>query len=179
MADLLELVGTEGPGKSGRIPTRLMVMLAISALLPIGYGLSLAFTAPAAAPMLTARIAARSIAADLPSDAVLASWDAGVLGYYSERQVVNLDGVVNSAGYLAATRSGTTAQYLAGVPIGWVVNHSVDDETLRTAAIGALGDRAIGAVVVGTWPFDVFAGSNSVVPEAQHLSVYLLRLVQP
>ena len=31
-----------------------------------------------------------------PPASGLASWDAGVLGYFSHRPVVNLDGVVNS-----------------------------------------------------------------------------------
>ena len=36
----------------------------------------------------------------LPADAVLGSWDAGAIGYFAERPVVNLDGLVNSYDYL-------------------------------------------------------------------------------
>ena len=36
----------------------------------------------------------------LPGDAVLGSWNAGAIGYFAERPVVNLDGVVNSYDYL-------------------------------------------------------------------------------
>ena len=36
----------------------------------------------------------------LPDDAVLGSWVAGAIGYFVERPVVNLDGVVNSYDYL-------------------------------------------------------------------------------
>ena len=36
----------------------------------------------------------------LPKDAVVGSWWAGILGYFADRQVVNLDGVINSAEFL-------------------------------------------------------------------------------
>ena len=38
----------------------------------------------------------------LPEDSVVGSWDAGVIGYFSRYQVVNLDGLANSYGYLRA-----------------------------------------------------------------------------
>lgn len=38
----------------------------------------------------------------LPRDAVLGSWDAGAIGYFAERPVVNLDGLANSYDYLRA-----------------------------------------------------------------------------
>ena len=36
----------------------------------------------------------------LPRDAVLGSWDAGAIGYFADRPVVNLDGLANSYDYL-------------------------------------------------------------------------------
>ena len=42
------------------------------------------------------------------ADAVLASWDAGVVGYYANRPVINLDGVANSYAYYQAGRNGTS-----------------------------------------------------------------------
>ena len=36
----------------------------------------------------------------LPDDAILGSWDAGAIGYFADRPVVGLDGVVNSYEYL-------------------------------------------------------------------------------
>ena len=39
----------------------------------------------------------------LPRDAVLGSWDAGAIGYFSDRPVVNLDGLASSYDYLKAT----------------------------------------------------------------------------
>ncbi len=45
----------------------------------------------------------------LPEDSVVGSWDAGVIGYFSRFPVVNLDGLVNSYGYLRARKEGTEA----------------------------------------------------------------------
>ena len=50
------------------------------------------------------RDAGEWIDANLPADAVLASWDAGVVGYYARRPVINLDGVANSVEYYDAGR---------------------------------------------------------------------------
>ena len=47
----------------------------------------------------------------LPEDSVVGSWDAGVFGYFSRFPVVNLDGLVNSYGYLRAQREGTEAAF--------------------------------------------------------------------
>ena len=47
----------------------------------------------------------------LPEDSVVGSWDAGVIGYFSRFPVVNLDGLVNSHGYLRAQREGTAATF--------------------------------------------------------------------
>ena len=46
-----------------------------------------------------------------PEDSVVGAWDAGVIGYFSRFPVVNLDGVVNSYGYLRALREGTEATF--------------------------------------------------------------------
>ncbi len=36
----------------------------------------------------------------LPEDSIVGSWDAGIVGYFSDFPVVNLDGVENSCDYL-------------------------------------------------------------------------------
>jgi hypothetical protein len=43
--------------------------------------------------------AARNIARNFPREAVFGSWWAGTLGYFSDRRVINLDGVVSSGEY--------------------------------------------------------------------------------
>jgi hypothetical protein len=46
-----------------------------------------------ASPLLAAALWAK---AHLPAGAVIGAWNAGTIGYLSGRQVINLDGVVNS-----------------------------------------------------------------------------------
>ena len=60
------------------------------------------------------RDAGRWISANLGDDAVIASWDAGVLGAFTDQPVVNLDGVVNSGEFADAMASGPGR----GVPPG-------------------------------------------------------------
>ncbi|MBS1848468.1 MAG: hypothetical protein JST73_09345, partial [Actinobacteria bacterium] len=70
--------------------------------------------------------AGRWIDANLPGDARIASWDAGAIGYFAHRKVVNLDGVVNSLAWYQAARDGRTAPFLADRNVTWAVNHGRD-----------------------------------------------------
>lgn len=70
------------------------------------------------------RAAAMWIDENLPADAVVASWDAGLIGYVAERSVVNLDGVVNDLAWLRALKDGTTGERMRADGVDWVVNHS-------------------------------------------------------
>ena len=47
----------------------------------------------------------------LPEGSVVGAWDAGVIGYFSRFPVMNLDGLVNSYGYLRAQKEGTEAAF--------------------------------------------------------------------
>lgn len=58
------------------------------------------------------REAADWINQNLPHDTRLAGWDVGILGFYADAQVVNLDGLVNSFEYLDYLESGRTVEYL-------------------------------------------------------------------
>jgi hypothetical protein len=94
------------------------------------------------------RAAAEWIAENLPEDAVLASWDAGVIGYFADRRVVNLDGVVNSFEWRDAMAQGTeaTAEFLHDRGVGYIVNHGApvngEDPDLRRRADLLFGDGA-------------------------------------
>jgi hypothetical protein len=44
-------------------------------------------------------VAAQWMRENLPRDATVGAWNAGMIGYLSERRVVNLDGLVNSWGF--------------------------------------------------------------------------------
>ena len=58
---------------------------------------------------------------NLPPDAVLGARDAGKLGFFSGRPVVNLDGLANDQHFLAALRDGTVSDYIAASPIQYLL----------------------------------------------------------
>ncbi|HEX5041532.1 MAG TPA: hypothetical protein VFV75_01435 [Candidatus Polarisedimenticolaceae bacterium] len=57
----------------------------------------------------------------LPHDAVLGARDAGRLGWFAPQRVVNLDGLINDAEFVAVLREGGEADYLARSPIRYVL----------------------------------------------------------
>lgn len=60
----------------------------------------------------------------LPEDAVFAMSDAGVFAYYSGRTTINLDGLINSYGYLEALREGRVNEYLRRRGVGYIFDQS-------------------------------------------------------
>lgn len=121
---------------------------------------------------------------NLDPDAVVASWDAGVLAFFTEPRVVNLDGVVNSPGYAAAMREGTTAQYLAGHGIRYVANHddvAGGEESMADDATRILGrSRVDGWELLRTWHFAFKGSTNTTAVSAEHdMAVFLFDLEPP
>lgn len=86
------------------------------------------------------------ISDNLPADAVLGSWDAGVVGYFTEQPVMNLDGVVNSFEYLDASEAGTQAEFLRERELSYLVNHGSlvdgEDPDIHRAAADLLDPSA-------------------------------------
>ena len=60
-----------------------------------------------------------------PSGTAIGSWDAGVIGYFSDRPVVNLDGVVNSFEWKDALHDqpDATRRFLDERNVKLIVNH--------------------------------------------------------
>jgi hypothetical protein len=56
-----------------------------------------------------------------PPETVVGSWNAGIMGYFSERTVVNVDGVVNDDA-LRAMQSRTLDEYIAGRNVAVLVD---------------------------------------------------------
>ena len=56
--------------------------------------------------------AAKWLEKNLPEDALIGSWNAGVLGYYSRRRVVNLDGLINNHEILPYLRRNRIDEYI-------------------------------------------------------------------
>jgi hypothetical protein len=82
----------------------------------------------------------------LPEDAVLGARDAGKLGWFSGRPVVNLDGLINDRTLLDAIRAGTEADWIFRSPIDYLLytpaladpfvpGGPIPAETQRTARI--------------------------------------------
>lgn len=56
-------------------------------------------------PAQTAMLAAARSLNQLPEDGVVGAWNAGILGYYGGLPVINLDGIVSNAAYVAMVNS--------------------------------------------------------------------------
>ena len=92
----------------------------------------------------------------LPDDAVLGSWDAGAIGYFAERPVVNLDGLVNTYDYLR-TDPDKWGLWLrrGGVPAFGVthfVNFIPEEADLAGSRFEYVGSRVLGHESVKLWP---------------------------
>lgn len=69
--------------------------------------------------------AARWLEANTQPDARIGSFNAGILGYFSDRTVVNLDGVVNEDAY-HARRDGLMREYVCAQDIRYLADFNLD-----------------------------------------------------
>ena len=71
--------------------------------------------------------AALWIAENYPPDAVFASWNAGQLGFFSDRTFINLDGVINNVDYYERVLRGSVplADYLVENEVDYIVDYSI------------------------------------------------------
>lgn len=69
------------------------------------------------------------MAENSPPDAIFASWNAGQLGFFSNRKVINLDGVINSVDYYERVLIGPTSvtDYLIENDVDFVVDYDTYD----------------------------------------------------
>jgi hypothetical protein len=69
------------------------------------------------------------MAENSPPDAVFASWNAGQLGFFSNRKVINLDGVINSVDYYERVIRGSTSltDYLDENNVEFIVDYDTYD----------------------------------------------------
>ena len=80
--------------------------------------------------LYTARYdAALWIAENSPPDAIFASWNAGQLGFFSDRTFINLDGVINSVDYYERVLRGSTSltDYLLENNVDFIVDYDIYD----------------------------------------------------
>lgn len=86
-----------------------------------------------------------------PDDAVFAMTDAGgLVGYFSERRTVNLDGVINSYAYQRALRDGKLRRFLEDCAVTHVAScevHYAEDGTYTIRLPSRVYDGLGGAIV--------------------------------
>jgi hypothetical protein len=70
--------------------------------------------------------AARWLGRNTDPDARIGSFNAGIIGYFSERTVINLDGVVNEGAY-KARRDGRLLEYMCSKQIRYLVDVEAAD----------------------------------------------------
>ena len=71
--------------------------------------------------------AALWIAENSPPDTVFASWNAGQLGFFSNRTFINLDGLINNVDYYERVLKGSVplADYLVENKVDYIVDYSI------------------------------------------------------
>ncbi|MBW1711349.1 MAG: hypothetical protein JRJ73_16005 [Deltaproteobacteria bacterium] len=74
--------------------------------------------------------AAKWINANLPEGAVVGSFNAGIVGFYSERPVVNLDGLINNFEYLEAMKNGEVYEYIVRNNIDYIAEYQAKSRKL-------------------------------------------------
>ena len=186
VADFVEAAVAEAP--AGRSPTRALAPVLAILVVPL-LGAFAWMTRSFADPQLRSiqlanRDAGEWIDANLPPDAVLASWDAGVVGYLADRPTVNLDGVVASMAFVEARDEGRLGTFLAERRVGWIVNHGEvtggqDPETLRFVDATFGPGTAEATTLVRDWPFTfsgVTVGAGFRGAPAGQQAVFLYRL---
>ncbi len=65
------------------------------------------------------------ISEHLPGDVRLASWNAGIFGYFSDRMVINLDGVINGTDYYQQVISGPKSweEYVKEQDVDYLIDY--------------------------------------------------------
>ena len=160
VADFVEGAALEAPSDGGLAKAMGPVVVILFAPLLIALALQTrAFLDPDLRSIEeTNRDAGEWIDANLPADSVLASWDAGVVGYYAGRPVINLDGVANSVEYYDASRAGTVGEFLADRGLTGIVNHGTPVNGRDPEIDGFIQSLwgpsvAEAATVTKAWPF--------------------------
>jgi hypothetical protein len=182
VADFAESALVEAPTSS---PAKALLPVSAILLLPLLAAIvfeTSQFAAPDRYSIAVAdRDAGEYIDGHLPRDVVLASWDAGALGYYAHRPVINLDGVANSYEYYQASRNGTVGDFLRARGVRGIVNigtpvNGQDPQVIAFVRQELGSDTASHLGVVRTWPLTysgTTTGSAGVQSGSRKLAVFL------
>jgi hypothetical protein len=100
--------------------------------------------------------AALWIASNSPPDTIFAAWNAGQLGFFSDRAFINLDGVINDVDYYERVLRGPVplVDYLAENKVDFVVDYATYDSIPDFPVVHAfpIDDRSRRAIQVWQVP---------------------------
>ena len=110
----------------------------ISKAVPVGFSLAIfavaiymfARSINFTSQLYTARYnAALWLAENYPPDTVFAAWNAGEIGYFSDRRFINLDGLINNVDYYQRVLHGSTSltDYLLENHVDFIVDYATYD----------------------------------------------------
>jgi hypothetical protein len=129
---------TEGVVLEGQSLRTVQAILVVPFLIGIAIGIVLITNPKLRSLQEGDRAAALWVRDNTPPGTVIASWDAGIIGYFADRPVVNLDGVVNSFEWEEARHDapGATTHFVLDRHVTMIVNHgelanAEDPEILR------------------------------------------------
>lgn len=167
-------------GVAARVPA---LILCVPLVVALAWSIPSLVDPGARALMIHDAAAGRWIDSHLPPDARIASWDAGTIGFFANRKVVNLDGVVNSQDWYDALESGTTADFLAVRNVEWVANHGGDvdgrdpdiDRQIRSL-FGSDRVEKISVVYRNTYEFTGTLDGARTDTSAKRMGTYVYRL---
>jgi hypothetical protein len=103
--------------------------------------------------------AALWIRSNLPPDAKIGVWNAGVVGYFSGRTIVNLDGVMNSRELYDYIRRGEQYQYILDHGLGYLADYSMGTPWPEQSVLKSRLKR----IYVREYSFQDFAGKPQQV----------------
>lgn len=63
---------------------------------------------------------ARFIEIHASGDAIFGTANAGVLGYFTNRHIINIDGLVNSYSFLESMKNQASHLYLRQIGVNWI-----------------------------------------------------------
>jgi hypothetical protein len=127
--------------------------------MPVGFGLLIfaislymfARSIHFASELYTTRYhVAKWLAQNSPPDTIFASWNAGQLGYFSDRTFINLDGVINNVDYYRRVLKGPVplTDYLSENEVDYIVDYDFyaslpDFPVVQSFSLNDGSDRAI------------------------------------
>ena len=187
VADLAQgaiLEAADRPGANARVAARIPAFILLVPLVGALVWSIPGYVSPGTRALMTHDARAGSwIDHHLPPSARVGSWDAGVIGYFAHRRVVNLDGVVNSHAYYEAGRHGRIPDFLAARGVDWVANHGGDvrghDPGVNRQIRAFFGDqraRRITVVYRDTYDYSGSLDGSRTDLSTKRMGTYVYRL---